>query len=187
MFAQIKPKKFPREGAWCVVAGALAVIFALGRQDTEIVEEPNPNFGKPGQKKTVNKPVVFADEPFAEVHFVDTSDAPKHGETRDIQKNVPLADIRQATFDEIRQTKRAAHVTELHARRLGHALTDEQHAIANAQLDEHIELARVNAALSEHPDVIALDEQIAQERARFEGEAEARRAAAIAAVETPTT
>lgn len=161
--------KFPRGGAWAVWlrdgAEILGVINRIGKEDVETVSEPDPATGTP---RDVNKTVFRVSEPFAEFHQVETADGANHGITVAEHKNVPFDQLRQATYPELLTQRRAADTTPLYAHRRGYDVGEELRAqIPAMEQAEALEIAR-SSAVAEHPDMTALDEKMAIERAALE-------------------
>lgn len=174
--------KFPRPGAWAWVISAsrLGIIYELT------------------DAKSKDGSVV----PAAVIHFVKddgTTEMKLNEDTMRAESGevVALTNIRKATFTEINAHARNAHVTAHDAAALGYELDDEQvksltalqrkrldltlndEDAAQALVEESQEqLAALQAQrVAKHPDAIALEEQIEQERLAFVASVEARRTA----------
>lgn len=169
-------RAFPARGFWCVVDGKLAIIAATGFWDTHVVTEPNPHAPVAGTMQSVRKDRFAPDEPFAEIHFVET-EGDARGETTEIRKNVPFDAITIATFEQLVAIDRANHVTELQARRLGYVLTEAELAEATAQETTETEGLALARKVAAHPDAVALNAAIAVEAEAFQKSVDERRTA----------
>jgi hypothetical protein len=170
---------FPRAGAWCTVAGRLGVIFELVR---------------------VRLPDGSLEVQSAEVHYVDDV-----GQTVEVAKDVPIEEIAIAALDDFAHLARAAHLTPFQAARNGYRLSEAQVAGLSAlekrrlhypltdaeaaqalieESDAHTALLR-QQAIASHPDALALEAEIEEERQAFIASVEARRSALAAKLSSP--
>lgn len=104
----IPADRFPRKGAFVVLAGMLGVVAAIGKRESMPVEEDDPR--NPGTMRKVQRDVIITDAPYAEVHLVVTSDEEKApdgrlGDFMPAPRNFPVGvvtaagEIRNVPFD----------------------------------------------------------------------------------------
>jgi signal transduction histidine kinase len=156
-----KRAQFPRVGAWAVTISPpdkLGVLFEV--KDTEV-----------------------------ELHLVD-----EKGETTETVKTSP-SNVRMATYDEITHLTRTSHLSAFDAAVMGYAITEEQvkalsalqRKVLGKSLDDadaaqglieesQEQLKMLQAAkLAAHPEAVALEAQIEEERQAFVASVEKRR------------
>jgi hypothetical protein len=193
----IPAERFPRRGAFCLVAGALAIVNSMGKRGTREVDG-------------VQKDFIDMSEPYAEVHLVETRiDHPNYGHFKrapedfglnatgeapggpigDVQErggeifNVPFDAIERAPWAIVgpivdARNGDAPRPDVLWAARAGYLLSAEEEAAVPALLAAE-EQAKADAAyIAEHPDARAVEETIEQERQSFIARVESLRAGA---------
>lgn len=180
---------FPRPGAWVIAKEKLGIIFEL----------------------TPAKTADGAEVPAAIIHFVKsdgTTEMKLNEETMQVVSGevIPVSEFRKATYTELHAHPRNAHwsaydagvagyelstseissLTTLQRKRLHLSLNDEDKAQAEIEQIEHDRLSHLRAVVANHPDAIALEEQIEKERVAFITSVESRRQAMFDTLTAPT-
>lgn len=182
--------RFPRKGAFVLVAGALAIIVSLGRRGRQTITDQAPD----GTPRPITRDYVDASEPYAEVHLVDTREGHKNfggfrrapddfpiGDVQDGSEgrgsggevfNVPFSELVHAPWSIVGAVIDARNGSDprpsnLWARRMGYPLTDAEASELPA-LEEAERIAREQAAaIAAHPHAQTVEDQIEAERVAF--------------------
>lgn len=144
--------RFPRKGAFCVVSGMLAIVAAIGKRETQAVEEDDPR--NPGTMRTVQRDVIITDAPFAEVHLVatdraDVADDGRLGDFKPAPRNFPVGnvtaagEIRNVPFDHIERAAWSDVATILDERNGGDPRPPNAYGLAAGYVLTDAEIADV--------------------------------------------
>lgn len=182
----VPAERFPRKGAFCVVAGALGIIVTIGKRGTMEIDG-------------VKKDFIDTGAPFAEVHLVQADEQhpnyghfkrapedfglnaegePPRGPIGSVQErggeifNVPFDAIERAPWSIVGPVVDQRNGDEpkpdlLWASRAGYLLSDEEQAQLPALLEAETTAKEQQQFLAAQPEAAALEEEIERDRVTF--------------------